>query len=108
MYPDFEVNNFQIRAKIHTLISKLFKICQNFHAPRVNEDVIKLRLFSYILRNAASEYLDAEFHGSITTWKKLTKKFCNKFFPLPKSSEDSIENSNIPTERYGEISRGIE
>lgn len=77
VYPDFRVNNFQIRANWinltsntpiyslaqetpNTYISRFLKKCQNFHVPGVNEDVIKLQLFSYTLLDAT---LEALLHG---------------------------------------------
>ncbi|XP_022856211.1 uncharacterized protein LOC111377359 [Olea europaea var. sylvestris] len=65
----------------NTHISRFLRNYQNFHAPRVNEDAIKLQLFPFTLRDAALEWLDAEPHASINTWEELIRKFCNKFFP---------------------------
>ncbi|XP_022856879.1 uncharacterized protein LOC111377952 [Olea europaea var. sylvestris] len=109
VYPEFGVNNFQIRAdwtnlmsntlqfyglpheNPNTHISRFLRNCQNCHAPRVNEDAIKLRLFPYTLRDAALEWLDAEPDRSITTWEELTRKFCNKFFPPAKAAKIRLE-----------------
>ncbi|XP_022874210.1 uncharacterized protein LOC111393039 [Olea europaea var. sylvestris] len=120
VYPDFGVNNFQIRLdwinlmsntlefyrlpqeNPNTHISKFLRNCQNFHAPRVNEDAIKLRLFPFTLRDAALEWLDAEVHASITTWEELTRKFCNqvqyfytRLTPLSKSQVDASARGSI-------------
>ncbi|XP_022873169.1 uncharacterized protein LOC111392139 [Olea europaea var. sylvestris] len=109
VYPDFGLNNFQIRAdwinlmsntlqfyglpheNPNTHISRFLRNCQNCHAPGVNEDAIKLRLFPYTLRDAALEWLDAEPDRSITTWEELTRKFCNKFFPPAKVAKIRLE-----------------
>ncbi|XP_022860904.1 uncharacterized protein LOC111381360 [Olea europaea var. sylvestris] len=108
-YPDFGVNNFQIRPdwinlmsntlqfywlpheNSNTHICRFLRNCQNFHAPGVNEDAIKLRLFPFTLRDAALEWLDAEPHASITTWEKLIRKFCNKFFPPARVAKIKLE-----------------
>ncbi|XP_022891637.1 uncharacterized protein LOC111406443 [Olea europaea var. sylvestris] len=109
VYPDFGVNNFQIRPdwinlmsntlqfyglpqeNPNTHISRFLRNCQNFHAPGVNEDAIKLRLFPFTLRDAALEWLDAEPHASITTWEELIRKFCNKFFPPARVAKIRLE-----------------
>ncbi|XP_022860103.1 uncharacterized protein LOC111380701 [Olea europaea var. sylvestris] len=120
VYPDFGVDNFQIRAKWinlmsntlqfyglphedpNTHISKFLRNCQNCHAPGVNEDVIKLRLFPYTLRDAALEWLGVEPDGSISTWEELTRKFCNKFFPPNKRDG---ENYHEAWNRFKELMR---
>ncbi|XP_022856557.1 uncharacterized protein LOC111377667 [Olea europaea var. sylvestris] len=109
VYPEFGINNFQIRANWinlmsktlqfcrlphenpNTYISRFLKNCQNWHVPGVNEDAIKLRLFPYTLRDAALEWLDAEPDRSITTWEELTRKFCNKFVPPAKVAKIRLE-----------------
>ncbi|XP_022883279.1 uncharacterized protein LOC111400015 [Olea europaea var. sylvestris] len=109
VYPDFGVNNFQIRPdwinlmsntlqfcelpqeNPNTHIARFLRNCQNFHAPGVNEDAIKLRIFPFTLRDVALEWLDAEPHASITTWEELIKKFCNKFFPPARIAKIILE-----------------
>ncbi|XP_022878730.1 uncharacterized protein LOC111396550 [Olea europaea var. sylvestris] len=109
LYLDFGVNNFQIRAdwinlmnntlqfyglpheNPNTHILRFLRNCQNCHAPGVNEDAIKLRLFPYTLRDAALEWLDAEPDGIITTWEELTRKSCNKFFLPAKVAKIRLE-----------------
>ncbi|XP_022859966.1 uncharacterized protein LOC111380597, partial [Olea europaea var. sylvestris] len=109
VYPDFGVNNFQIKPNWINLmsntlqfyglpqenpnmhISRFLRNCQNFHAPGVNEDAIKLRLFPFTLRDAALEWLDAEPHASITTWEELIRKFCNNFFPPARVAKIRLE-----------------
>ncbi|XP_022859554.1 uncharacterized protein LOC111380275 [Olea europaea var. sylvestris] len=114
MYPDFGVNNFQIRPDWinlmsnilqfyglpqetpNTHISRFLRNCQNFHDPEVNEDAIKLQLFSFILRDVALEWLDAEPHTSITTWEELTRKFCNKIFPPARVAKIRLKIQTFP------------
>lgn len=109
VYPDFGVNNFQIRTawinlmsntlqfyglpheNPNTHIDRFIRNYQNFHAPGVNEDAIKLRLFPYTLRDATLEWLDAEPHASISPWEDLTRKFCNKYFPPAKVARLRLE-----------------
>lgn len=77
MYPDFGLNNFQLKLdwinsmsnalqfyglpheNPNTHISRFLRNYKNFHAPGVNEDAIKLRLFPFTLRDLALEWLDA-------------------------------------------------
>ncbi|XP_022855423.1 uncharacterized protein LOC111376682 [Olea europaea var. sylvestris] len=101
VYPDFGVNNFQIRPdwinlmsntlqfyglpqeNPNTHISRFLRNCQNFHALGVNEDAIKLRLFPFTLRDAALEWLDAEpkdgesYHETWNRFNELMRKCPN-------------------------------
>ncbi|KAL2512726.1 Uncharacterized protein Adt_18326 [Abeliophyllum distichum] len=64
-------NNLQFYGKVHekskTHLSRFIWMCHNFQFLCVNDDAIKLRLFPYILRNGALEWMDSEPHASITT-----------------------------------------
>ncbi|XP_022849795.1 uncharacterized protein LOC111371859 [Olea europaea var. sylvestris] len=85
VYPDFGVNNFQIRSDWINLMSKTL---QFYGLPHENPNTH----ISKILRNyAALEWLDAEPHASITTWEELTRKFCNKFFPPARVAKMRLE-----------------
>ncbi|KAL2512673.1 Uncharacterized protein Adt_18273 [Abeliophyllum distichum] len=73
VYPAFGRNNFQLRADLinifsnnlqfyrkvnenpNTHLSRFLQMCRNFQFQGVNEDAIKLWLFSYTLRDGALE-----------------------------------------------------
>ena len=53
----------------------------------VTEDVIRMRLFSFSLRDKARGWLQSLQPGSINTWEELAQRFLSKFFPLSKTSQ---------------------
>ncbi|KAL2474491.1 Uncharacterized protein Adt_35227 [Abeliophyllum distichum] len=79
----------------NTHLSRFLRMCQNFQFQGVNEDAIRLRLFPYILRDGALEWLDSEPHASITTWDDLARKFCNKYFSPVKVAKMKLEISTF-------------
>ena len=50
----------------------------------VTEDVIRMRLFPFLLRDKARGWLQSLQPGSIGTWEELAQRFLTKFFPHPR------------------------
>ena len=48
----------------------------------VSDDGIRLRLFSFSLKDKAKVWLRSLSSGTITTWDDLTNIFLSKYFPL--------------------------
>ncbi|XP_063946100.1 uncharacterized protein LOC135151532 [Daucus carota subsp. sativus] len=65
-------------------IRDFIEICDTFKFNGVTEDAIKLRLFSFSLRDKAKGWLHSLPAGSITTWEDPGQKFLTKFFPMAK------------------------
>ena len=53
----------------------------------VTEDVIRMHLFSFSLRDKAKGWLQSLQPGSINTWGELAQRFLSKFFPPSKTSQ---------------------
>ena len=51
------------------------------------DDVIRLRLFPFSLRNRAKQWLNSLPRDSITTWNQMIEKFLSKYFPPIKTSK---------------------
>ena len=60
-------------------------ICDMFRVSGVPDDVIRLRLFSFSLKDRASEWLNSLPVGSIFDWVTLAQNFLAKYFPLAKT-----------------------
>ncbi|PKI40814.1 hypothetical protein CRG98_038825 [Punica granatum] len=56
-------------------ISNFLMICSTFNLNGVSDDVIRLRLFPFSLRDAAKEWLLSQPPESIATWDDLAAKF---------------------------------
>ncbi|XP_073139096.1 uncharacterized protein [Henckelia pumila] len=66
-------------------ITNFMEICDTFKIQGVSDDVIRLRLFPFSLRDKAKAWLTNLPAGSITTWDDLAKSFLTKYFPPSKS-----------------------
>src|SRR2546430_1464037 len=68
-------------------ISDFIELCDTVKYSGVSQDAIRLRLFSFSLRDKAKAWLQSLAIGSITTWDELTDAFLQKYFPLMKSQK---------------------
>ncbi|XP_026378387.1 uncharacterized protein LOC113272804 [Papaver somniferum] len=60
-------------------------ICGTLHFDQMPEESLKLRLFSFSLKEKAKSWMNALQPHSIGTWEELTKEFFKKFFPNHKT-----------------------
>ena len=58
-----------------------------FKIAGASEDALRLRLFSYSLRDQARAWLNSLPLDSITTWNDLVDKFLMKYFPPTKNAK---------------------
>jgi hypothetical protein len=63
---------------------------QNF-----SEESVHLRVFPFSLHDRATEWLDTNAPGSITSLEELLKQFYNKFFPMSRVNEARKEISSF-------------
>ena len=68
----------------NTHIANFLEICDAFKHYAVLNDAIRLRLFSFSLKEKAKSWLNSLPPGIITTWDGLAQKFLAKFFLLAK------------------------
>ena len=68
-------------------IASFLELCDTFRINGVSEDAIRLRLFPFILKGKAKEWLLYLPAGSIITWDALVEKFLAKYFPPAKIAE---------------------
>ena len=57
----------------------------------VDHNVIKLKLFSFSLRDKARNWFNNLMSGSINTWGTLVETFLAKFFPSQLTSQLKVE-----------------
>ena len=62
------------------------EICDTMKMNSVTEDVIRLRLFPFSLRDKARGWLQALQPRSITNWVEMTLTVLAKFFPSAKTA----------------------
>ena len=61
----------------------------------VGDDVIRLRLFPFSLKDKAKHWLTTEPPDSIRSWDELVNKFLTRFFPLAKVAKLRIVINNF-------------
>ena len=56
------------------------------HFANVTDDVVRLKLFPFTLKDKAKGWLHALRPRSIGTWTEMTREFIKKFFPTHKTN----------------------
>ncbi|XP_071926201.1 uncharacterized protein [Coffea arabica] len=70
----------------HKHVKEFEVVCSSMKPPGITEEQIRLRVFSFSLKDAAKDWLYYLPAGSITTWAQLKKKFLEKFFPASRAA----------------------
>ncbi|GKV24796.1 hypothetical protein SLEP1_g34363 [Rubroshorea leprosula] len=68
-------------------IANFLEICDTFKYNGVSDDAVRLRLFSFSLRDKAKNWLNSLPVGLITTWDMMAQKFLSKFFLPAKTAK---------------------
>ncbi|XP_075504552.1 uncharacterized protein LOC142541991 [Primulina tabacum] len=79
----------------HVHLRTFLEITDTVKINNVPDDIIRLRLFPFSLRDQARVWLQSLPLGSITTWQELATKFLAKYFPPAKSEQFKIEISTF-------------
>ncbi|KAL4367044.1 hypothetical protein GQ457_05G022450 [Hibiscus cannabinus] len=95
--PDFEAEHFELKPVIFNMLNTLgqfggtpienarqhvksfLEICNSFKIHGVSNDVLKLKLFPYSLRDKAKTWLNNLQPGSLQSWTQLCRCFLAKF-----------------------------
>ena len=82
-------------VKIPIYTAYFLDICDMFRVNGVRDDAIRLRLFSFSLKDKAREWFNCLPARSITNWAILPQKFHAKYFPLGKTVKLHNEITNF-------------
>ncbi|KAK9036815.1 hypothetical protein V6N11_021742 [Hibiscus sabdariffa] len=95
--PDFEAEHFELKPVMFNMLNTLgqfggtpnenarqhlksfLEICNSFKIHGVSNDVLKLKLFPYSLRDKAKTWLNNLQPGSLQSWTQLCRNFLAKF-----------------------------
>ncbi|KAH9781214.1 hypothetical protein KPL71_008370 [Citrus sinensis] len=131
--PEVEVANFELKPVMFQMLQtvgqfnglpnedphlylKLFlEVSDTFKITGATQDALRLRLFSYSLRDRARAWLNLLPSDSITIWNELADKFLMKYFPPKKNAKlqneitffHQLENESLyeTWERFKELLR---
>ncbi|XP_019055703.1 PREDICTED: uncharacterized protein LOC104611813 [Nelumbo nucifera] len=70
----------------HKHLKELHVVCTNMKPTGVTEEQIKLRAFSFSLKDSTKDWLYYLPSGSITTWNELKRLFLEKYFPASRAA----------------------
>ena len=79
----------------YAYVKKFKNICATTKFQNFSEESVHLRLFPFSLHDRATEWLDSNAPGAITSWESLLSKFYNNFFPTSKVNEARKEISSF-------------
>ena len=68
-------------------LATFLEIADTVKMNRVTEDVIRMHLFPFSLRDKARGWLQSLQPSSVNTWEELAQRFLSKFFPPSKTSQ---------------------
>ncbi|KAL5541145.1 hypothetical protein UlMin_044362 [Ulmus minor] len=99
----------------HLHLRLFMEVADAFKINGVTDDILKLKLFPYSLRDRARAWLNSLPSDSITTWNNLAEKFLMKYFPPTKNAKlrnditsfQQLEGESLyeTWERYKELLR---
>ena len=107
--PTIEVNNFEFKPPLITMVQQHQFIGHlsedpNEHLGRflgmenivklnvVNQDVLKLQLFPFSLRDTTTNWFKSLPYGPVNTWDELIEAYLSRFFPRAHLREDGRNN----------------
>ena len=62
-------------------LAQFLQIADTVHDKEIDQDVYRLLLFPFAVKDQAKRWLNNQPKASIRTWKQLTEKFLNQYFP---------------------------
>ncbi|XP_062104029.1 uncharacterized protein LOC133815176 [Humulus lupulus] len=71
----------------HLHLRLFIEVSDSFKLPGVIEDALRLKLFTYSLRDRARAWLNSLPSDSVTTWQELAERFLMKYFPPTKNAK---------------------
>ena len=89
---DMKSGIIQLLLKFHGLdsespylhLKEFDEVCSTFHFNNISEELVKLKLFSFSLKEKAKLWLHSLRPRTIAIWQKMIKKFLKNFFPTHK------------------------
>ena len=107
-HQSIDANNFELKPRLINMVqqqqfrgrpsedpnghfSNFLQLCVTIKMNEVDHIVIKLKLFSFSLRDKARNWFNNLMPGLIDTWGTLVETFLTKFFPSQLTSHFKVE-----------------
>jgi len=87
----------------HLHLRNFLTKCDTIKLNGVTLDAVRLRLFSFSLKDRASDWLLNEELNSITTCEALSKAFLSKYFPSSKIAKLRVEITSFAQRNDGSL-----
>ena len=98
--PTVKANNFELKQALITMVQqnqftgypteypnehlgKFLRMANTIKLNGVRQEVIKLHLFPFSLRDIIAMWYESLPYGSVDTWEELVEAFLGRFFPHP-------------------------
>ncbi|XP_012827660.1 PREDICTED: uncharacterized protein LOC105948946 [Erythranthe guttata] len=102
--PTIAANNFELKTGLINMVmanqfsgaatadpnlhlANFLEICDTIKVNGVSDDAIRLKLFSFSVRDKAKSWLLSLNPGSLTCWEELSQAFLARFFPPSKTAQ---------------------
>ncbi|XP_012850542.1 PREDICTED: uncharacterized protein LOC105970278 [Erythranthe guttata] len=102
--PTIAANNFELKTGLINMVmanqfsgaatadpnlhlANFLEICDTIKVNGVSDDAIRLKLFSFSVRDKAKSWLLSLNPGSLTCWEELPQAFLARFFPPSKTAQ---------------------
>ena len=72
---------------VNAHLSNFLELCQTIKMNEVDHDIIKLKLFPFLLKEKAGNWFHNLVQGSIETWGEMVEAFLTKCFPSRLTSQ---------------------
>ena len=91
---DIKPGIIQLLPKFHGLdsespylhLKEFDEVCSTLQYNNINEEIVKLKLFPFSLKEKAKSWLHSLRPRTIATWQEMTREFLKKFFPTHKTN----------------------
>ena len=112
--PTVDANNFELKRTLITMVQqhqftdhptedpnehlgRFLKMENTVKLNGVRQEVIKLDLFPFSLRDIATTWYESLPYGSVDTWEELVEAYLGRFFPPSLTSEKKKRDNSVPT-----------
>ena len=90
----------------YTHVDKYLNICSTFKFQNFSDESVRLRLFSFSLKDQARAWFNHLVPNSINTWRDLNFKFVSKFYPMPRINQYRRKISTFKQKREKFMNHG--